>query len=341
MAIVKRGWDVIQSARGGAISDAGARSRFCLGGGLELALAALPRRRRRTRYAARLPEVMLGIVPGGAACVSPRLAGAPPRGLAVDGQDIDAAGRKSSACDECVPTRIMMTPRAACCSPRPAAAAAVPLSLTLNPLVRPIIRRRRESRSSCARAGALSGAVRDPRHLVKHDGDALAPPQSDPASIAHLIQTPTAMNLIRVFRLQKRLKAFGRDDVVQGHARHVVGAGTMGGDMRGGARARPDVTMQDQSSERLKPAMQRAGKLFADRLKDRGSARRIRPPDSGHSRRRRSAGDSSSKRSSRISSQARAFPCTGGEGQAVALLATNTSSIPLSRSAHRSRIADG
>src|SRR4029077_2761095 len=94
---------------------------------------------------------------------------------------------------------------------------------------------------------------------AKHDGDALAPPPSDPASIAHLIQTPTAMNLIRVFRLQERLKAFGRDDAVKSAHLHVVGAGTMGGDIAAWCALRGlTVTMQDQNAERLPPAGGRA-----------------------------------------------------------------------------------
>src|SRR5262249_61639353 len=88
-------------------------------------------------------------------------------------------------------------------------------------------------------------------------------------SIASLIRTPTAKNLIRVFRLQERLKSFGRDDSSQARHVHVVGAGTMGGDIGAWCALRGlTVTLQDQTAERLRPAMQRAAKLFADRLKD-------------------------------------------------------------------------
>src|SRR5205823_4619955 len=68
---------------------------------------------------------------------------------------------------------------------------------------------------------------------VKYNGDALAAPPSDPASIAHLLQTPTAANLIRVFKLQERLKSFGREDTDSTAAAHVhvVGAGTMRADI--------------------------------------------------------------------------------------------------------------
>jgi 3-hydroxyacyl-CoA dehydrogenase/enoyl-CoA hydratase/3-hydroxybutyryl-CoA epimerase len=106
------------------------------------------------------------------------------------------------------------------------------LSLTLNPLFRPIIAAQaRKQVAARARREHYPAPYAILDIWVKHDGDALALPASDPASIAHLIQTPTAMNLIRIFRLQERLKAFGRDDGPAPRHVHVVGAGTMGGDI--------------------------------------------------------------------------------------------------------------
>src|SRR5439155_25985518 len=129
-----------------------------------------------------------------------------------------------------------------------------PLSLTLAKPIRPIIaaqaRKQVEKRARREHYPAPY-AILD--IWVKYDGDALAAPPADPASIAHLLQTPTAANLIRVFKLQERLKSFGRDSDaltpspsprergeqsesprdVNRPARHVhvVGAGTMGGDI--------------------------------------------------------------------------------------------------------------
>ena len=66
---------------------------------------------------------------------------------------------------------------------------------------------------------------------MKHDGNPLAPPPSDPSSVAQLVRSPTAANLIRVFHLQERLKSLGKEgDFAATHV-HVVGAGTMGGDI--------------------------------------------------------------------------------------------------------------
>jgi len=46
---------------------------------------------------------------------------------------------------------------------------------------------------------------------TKYDGNALAVPAADPASIPSLLGTPTAANLIRVFGLQERLKSMGKE----------------------------------------------------------------------------------------------------------------------------------
>ena len=159
-----------------------------------------------------------------------------------------------------------------------------------------------------------------------------APPPGDPASIAHLLQTPTAMNLIRVYKLQERLKSFGRDGAVAARRVHVVGAGTMGGDIAAWCALRGlAVTLQDQSAERLSPAMGRAGKLFNDRLKD---PRRVRDaldrlvPDV--------AGDGIAHADviieaifENLDAKRELFVALEAKAKPTALLATNTSSIPL------------
>jgi len=333
---------------------------FCLGGGLELALACRYRvavDEPGTRLG--LPEVMLGIVPAwGGMRRLPRLAGAPAAlDMLLTGKTIDARrAKKLGVADECVPTRIMMnTARGVLLAAPSPRRLPFPLSLTLNPLLRPIIAAQaRKQVAARARREHYPAPYAILDIWVKHDGDALALPPSDPASIAHLIQTPTALNLIRVFRLQERLKAFGRDDGApavgpasaaggeasetlrdsRGSARHVhvVGAGTMGGDIAAWCALRGlTVTMQDQSPERLKPAIQRACKLFADRLKD---PRRVRDafdrliPDI--------AGDGAVRADviieaifENLDAKRELFVALEAKAKPSALLATNTSSIPL------------
>ncbi|HEX8009715.1 MAG TPA: 3-hydroxyacyl-CoA dehydrogenase NAD-binding domain-containing protein [Casimicrobiaceae bacterium] len=338
MAIVKRGWDAFNALAAVPYPTLALVRGFCLGGGLELALACRYRvvvDDPATRLG--LPEVMLGIVPGwGGMRRLPRVAGAPAAlDLLLTGRTIDARrARKLRLADECVPPRIMLnTARGVLLAAPPPRRVPFPLSLTLHRWVRPLVAAQARKRVAArARREHYPAPYAILDIWVKHDGDALAPPASDPASIAHLIQTPTAMNLIRVFRLQERLKAFGRDGGAAARHVHVVGAGTMGGDIAAWCALRGlTVTLQDQGAERLKPAMQRAGKLFADRLKD---PRRVRDafdrliPDI--------AGDGVARADviieaifENLDAKRALFTMVEGKAKPDALLATNTSSIPL------------
>jgi 3-hydroxyacyl-CoA dehydrogenase/enoyl-CoA hydratase/3-hydroxybutyryl-CoA epimerase len=105
---------------------------------------------------------------------------------------------------------------------------------------------------------------------ARFDGNALAAPQI----IDRIIASPTARNLVRVFFLQERLKSFGKESDFKAERVHVIGAGVMGGDIAAWCALRGmTVTLQDQSLERIAPALQRAHKLFARRLKDSRQAR--------------------------------------------------------------------
>jgi 3-hydroxyacyl-CoA dehydrogenase/enoyl-CoA hydratase/3-hydroxybutyryl-CoA epimerase len=338
LAIVRSGWDVFNTLAAAPYPTLALVRGFCLGGGLELALACRYRvvvDEPSTRLG--LPEVMLGIVPAwGGMRRLPKLIGAPAAlDLLLTGRTIDARrAKKLGLADESVPPRIMMnTARGVILASPPPRRLPFALALTLNRLVRPLIAaqaRKQVSRRARREHYPAPYAILD--IWVKHDGDALAVPGSDPASIARLIQTPTAMNLIRVFRLQERLKSFGREDASRTKHVHVVGAGTMGGDIGAWCALRGlTVTLQDQSAKALKPAMQRAAKLFADRLKD---PRRVRDaldrlvPDV--------AGDGAARADviveaifENLEAKRSVFRALEAKARPDALLASNTSSIPL------------
>ena len=340
VALVRRGWDAFNELAAAPYPTLALIRGYCLGGGLELALACRYRvlvDEPGTRLG--LPEVMLGVVPAwGGMRRLPRVAGAPAAlDLLLSGRTVDARrAKRLGIADESVPPRIMMnTARGVLLAAPPPRRLPFPLSLTLHRLVRPLIAaqaRRQVAKRARREHYPAPYAILD--IWVKHDGDALAVPASDPASIARLIHTPTAMNLIRVFRLQERLKAFGREGVSPATQVHVVGAGTMGGDIAAWCALRGlTVTLQDQSAERLKPAMQRAAKLFAERLKD---PRRVRDaldrlvPDI--------AGDGVAHADviieaifENLEAKQRLFVEIESKAKPSALLATNTSSIPLER----------
>jgi 3-hydroxyacyl-CoA dehydrogenase/enoyl-CoA hydratase/3-hydroxybutyryl-CoA epimerase len=105
---------------------------------------------------------------------------------------------------------------------------------------------------------------------AKYDGDPFLPPPQDDASIAKLVQHPTTKNLIRIFGLQERMKSLGKGSDFAATRVHVIGAGTMGGDIAAVCALRGlTVTLQDTSPERVAPAMKRAGELFGKRLRDK------------------------------------------------------------------------
>ncbi len=359
VALVKRGWDTFELLANAPYPTLALVRGFCLGGGMELVLACRYRvvvDEPGTRLG--LPEVMLGIVPGwGGIKRLPRLTGAPAAlDLLLTGRTVDARrAKKLGIADECVPLRIMdNTARGVLRELPPPRRVPFPLSLTLNPLIRPLI-------AAKARKQVVARARREhypaPYAIldiwVKYDGDALAAPPSDPSSIANLWQTPTAANLIRVFKLQERLKSFGRDGAVTSDGAgsgtgepiappremrtpaahvHVVGAGTMGGDIAAWCALRGlSVTLQDQNAERLSPAMGRAAKLFSDRLKDplrvRDAQDRLIPDV---------AGDGVARADiiieaifENLEAKQQLFTALEAKAKPTALLATNTSSIPL------------
>jgi 3-hydroxyacyl-CoA dehydrogenase/enoyl-CoA hydratase/3-hydroxybutyryl-CoA epimerase len=338
LAIVKRGWDTFARLAAVKYPTLALIRGFCLGGGMELALACRYRvvvDEPSTRLG--LPEVMLGIVPGwGGITRLPRLTGAPAAlDLLLSGKTIDARrAKRIGLADECVPPRIMENTARGVLRAKPAPRSLkAPLSLTLNPLARRFIAA--QARKTVARRARREHypapyAILD--LWVKYDGNALLAPASDPASIQALLATPTATNLIRVYGLQDRLKSLAKDSAFKAAHVHVVGAGTMGGDIAAWCALRGlTVTLQDQDAKRLAPAMARAAKLFSTRLKD---PRRVRDasdrliPDV--------AGDGIARADvvieaifENLEAKRALFKAVEAKAKPTALLATNTSSIPL------------
>src|SRR6202521_5546165 len=135
--LVKRGWDTFEQLAAAPYPTLALVRGFCLGGGMELALACRYRvlvDEPGTRVA--LPEVMFAFVPGWVGIRRlPRLAGAPPApDLLLTGKTIDACrAKKLGVADECVPRRIMMnTARGVLLAAPPPRRLPFPLSLTLN-----------------------------------------------------------------------------------------------------------------------------------------------------------------------------------------------------------------
>ncbi|MEO6928704.1 MAG: enoyl-CoA hydratase-related protein, partial [Casimicrobiaceae bacterium] len=144
IAIVRRGATLFDRLARVPYPTLALISGFCLGGGLELALACRYRIAvddPSTRMG--LPEVMLGIVPGwGGIKRLPRLIGAPAAlDLLLSGRSVDArTAKRLGIVDEAVPQRVVDNAVAIVMrgSP-PARSLPLALSLTLQPLARRLI----------------------------------------------------------------------------------------------------------------------------------------------------------------------------------------------------------
>jgi len=276
LAIVRRGWDVMNKLAALPFPTLALVNGFCMGGGLELALACRYRiavDQPGTRFA--LPEVMLGILPGwGGVMRLPRVVG-PTAALdmMMTGRSIDARrAKRMGLVDASVPPRVMDNSARMMALEAPAPRKLPFLQSLLNSaLLRPLV-------AAMARKQLAAKARREhypaPYAILelwqKFDGNPFAPPAGHPASVATLVEGGTARNLIRIFFLQERMKSLGKESDFEAKHVHVVGAGVMGGDIAAWCAMRGlTVTLQDQNAKALAPAMKRAHALFKRRLRDK------------------------------------------------------------------------
>ena len=297
MRLVKRGWDLYNKLAALPFPTLALINGFCMGGGVELALACRYRvavDQPETRFA--FPEVMLGILPAwGGVMRLPRLVG-PTAALdmLLTGRAVDARrAKRIGLVDAAVPLRIqenaarMMTLEA----PRPRRLPLAQRIMSLPPFRALVARMARKQLASRVSPDHYPAPYAIVELWQRYDGDPFAPRLMDPASVAGLVEGDTARNLIRIFFLQERLKSLGKDSDFKADHVHVVGAGVMGGDIAAWCAMRGlTVTLQDQSPERLAPAMKRAAELFRRRLRDKPRIRdaldRLIPDTAGDGARR-------------------------------------------------------
>ncbi|HET7162775.1 MAG TPA: 3-hydroxyacyl-CoA dehydrogenase NAD-binding domain-containing protein [Rhodanobacteraceae bacterium] len=311
----------------------------CMGGGTELALACRMRvavRAPETRIA--LPEVQLGIHPGwGGTARLPRLIGAP-KALAMM-----LTGRAASA--ERALAEGLVDLLAA-----PDALLEEARKLALHPIARPSAQRVMAWFTNCWPARQILAPI------VRRQAAAKAPPRHYPApftlievwrrgggdihqrlklearSVAKLATTPTAHNLIRIFFLRERLRGLAGDTPHGIRHVHVVGAGVMGGDIAAWSALRGfEVTLQDREMKFVEPALARARKLFEKKMKTR---ERIAPVEARLTPDVDGAGIASSQLAIEAiyeNPEAKEAVYRSFEPKIAsdALIATNTSSIPL------------
>lgn len=276
LQLIRRGQEVLARIETLGVPTVALIHGFCLGGGLELALAC------RYRIASddpgtRLgfPEVKLGIHPGfGGTLRSIRLVG-PLAALEMmlTGRTL-SAGQAKKLClvDYTVPERHLDNAlRALLAKPPAARILSLKERLAGLPVARPIV------------ANFLKRSVAkkaDPRHYPapyalidlwrSFGSDETANYKAEAQSVARLITGSSSRNLVRVFQLQERLKAQGKTDVGRTRAIHVVGGGVMGGDIAIWCALQGlQVTIQDLDRTRLGQVVKRGQLLFSRILKER------------------------------------------------------------------------
>jgi 3-hydroxyacyl-CoA dehydrogenase/enoyl-CoA hydratase/3-hydroxybutyryl-CoA epimerase len=251
---------------------------YALGGGLELALAC------RYRIALEgyercigLPEVQLGIHPGfGGTIRSVEILGvARAMNMMLSGRSLSPVEARAAGLVDRIARPGELEAEALKIMRRSPAPHRAPWYLRLMNLspVRPLIAKR--LRQQVARK-APPEHYPAPQALIdlweRYGGRGEPAYRAEADSIGRLLVSQTSKNLVRLFLLRERLRNLAPKSKAAQRA-HVVGAGTMGGDIAAWCALKGlDVTMQDREEKFLEPAFERARKLFAKRLKAPGAA---------------------------------------------------------------------
>ncbi|MDR3442968.1 MAG: 3-hydroxyacyl-CoA dehydrogenase NAD-binding domain-containing protein [Legionella sp.] len=249
---------------------------FCMGGGYELALACTYRvasDEKDTRIG--LPEVMLGIHPGWGGTVRlPELIGGfnALSQVILTGSALAAPKAKAlGMVDDVVPVRQLKRAAVYFIKNKPpkhkpsflqGLTNSVWLRKPLAALIRHNVQKRVRKEHYPAPYAIIDlwekeGGIGDRAYLKEID------------SVEQLVSHGgTSKNLIRAFGLRERLKGFAKESDFKAQHVHVIGAGVMGGDIAAWCALRGlRVTLQDQSYEKIAPAIGRAAALYKKKLR--------------------------------------------------------------------------
>jgi len=308
---------------------------FCLGGGLEVALAC---QSRIAIDGARFgfPEVMLGLHPGlgGTARFTRLVNPVQAMTLMLTGRTIDARrARALGLVDAITQERHVRNAVKDAVFGRLKRARPGFLNTLLNSgAARGFLasRMRRE-----AAKAALAEHYPAPYGLIdlweKHGGNKTAMLAAEKSSFAHLMVTPTAQNLIRVFFLREAMKKLAGDGNKVAHV-HVIGAGAMGGDIAAWcANEGMRVTLADMKAEPIAGAIKRAADLFGKIIRKptdvRDALDRLMPDLDGEGV--RNADLIIEAVPEKLELKQKVYAGLEPKMKPSAILATNTSSIPL------------
>ncbi|MDH5600446.1 MAG: 3-hydroxyacyl-CoA dehydrogenase NAD-binding domain-containing protein [Gammaproteobacteria bacterium] len=248
---------------------------FCLGGGMELALACDYRIAEEDSSSLGLPEIKLGIHPGFGGTVRSieRMGSFAALDFMLTGRNLKAhQAKKSGLITYAVPKRHLLTAATQTILNPPRIKSRPWWEKIINfRFVRPLVAKMLIKKVTIKAKRAHYPAPYAIIDLwLKHLDNRKIMLQEEAKSIAHLLVGKTAQNLIRVFKLTEQLKGLAKDKSVSIEHIHVIGGGVMGGDIAIWCALQGfNVTMQDQRHETLAGVIKRAVKLYKRILKQK------------------------------------------------------------------------
>ncbi|MCH9757472.1 MAG: enoyl-CoA hydratase/isomerase family protein [Gammaproteobacteria bacterium] len=313
---------------------------FCLGGGMELALACdyrIATDSDDTRLG--LPEILLGIHPGWGGVVRlPKLIGGfnALSQVILTGAMLRAKkAKKLGLVDDVVPLRQLK--RAAIyfiknkpAKHKPSFLQSLDKYMPIRLLMAKVLRHEVSKKARKAHYPAPFSVI---DYWEKESGFDERAYRKEADSVVKLVtEGDTAKNLIRLFLLRERMKGFAKASEFKATHVHVIGAGVMGGDIAAWcAKQGLRVTLQDQTYAQIAPAMGRAQVLFKKTLKKprliQAAMDRLIPDPEGHGLKRADVIIEAVFENLLVKQEI--FKHAEAVAKPEAIIATNTSSIPL------------
>jgi len=248
---------------------------FCLGGGLELALAChyrIAKNTPETRLG--FPEVRLGIFPGfgGSYRSTQRMGGPKALEVMLSSRMLRASqARAMGLVDQLVPEHgeLRWAARAAVLKNKKSRKPGLMATLTnMGParkFIAGMVRNKTASRVKQSHYPAPFSLI---DAWEESGGNKRKMLEEEAVRVGELITGSTSKCLRRVFWLMERLKSEGKQSTFRARRVHVVGAGVMGGDIAAWCTLQGlEVTLQDREMKYIEPALARAKTLFKRKLK--------------------------------------------------------------------------
>ncbi len=313
---------------------------FCMGGGLELALACdyiISDDEPSTKLS--LPEIKLGIHPGFGGTVRSirRMGVLQAMPMMLSGRNfLPRVAAKIGLIDRCVPLRQLETTALHTVLDKPAKrqlAKRLQL-LEASPMRKIIAMKMRQEVAKKAKQEHYPAPYALINLWEMHGTQGNEMFSAEAESVATLVATDTAQNLVRVFFLQNRLKALGDKSLFKPKHVHVIGGGVMGGDIAAWCAMQGlKVTIQDMNTDALAAVVGRANTAFKrrykkDRIRIMQAQDNMLPDPHGYGVAR--ADVIIEAIFEELEAKQAIFKSLEKNAKADAIIASNTSSIPLS-----------